>query len=305
MPKTILMVHGRHFKPPKKDLKKLWIEALRHGIERDHSEKVQAFKSAKVELVYYGDISNAYLSETLDEPVPDDLDDRNAALERLKQYKRSQFTKTNYRKLPGYNPWMEGLADLLAGPLSFLHLSDAIIERVAPDLGEYWGSYRFGSDVRAVFTDAIIKAMKKSGDICVIGHSLGSMISYDVFWKLSHYGEYRTQSWNRKVRLWITIGSPLADETVKRNLKGAGFSGTDRYPTNVVDWLNVAAEDDYIAHDQKVANDFKAMKKLGNVKSIKDKRIYNLAVRSGKSNPHHGVGYLIHPVIADALAAWL
>ncbi|MFH1921395.1 MAG: hypothetical protein ABIP48_16140, partial [Planctomycetota bacterium] len=184
-------------------------------------------------------------------------------------------------------------------------LSESIIERVAPDMGEYWRSYQFGSEIRAVFTGAIIKALKKQGDICVIGHSLGTMISYDVFWKLSHYGEYRGQPWNRKVSLWITLGSPLADETVKDNLKGANHAQADRYPTNVVDWLNIAAEDDYISHDQKVAGDFKAMKKLGYVNSITDKRVCNLAVRGGKSNPHHGVGYLIHPRVADAIAAWL
>jgi hypothetical protein len=39
-------------------------------------------------------------------------------------------------------------------------------------MGEYWRSYQYGSRVRAVFTDAIIKAMKKQGDICVVGHSL-------------------------------------------------------------------------------------------------------------------------------------
>ena len=305
MPKMILMVHGRHFKPPKTELQKLWIEALRLGIERDHPGKLAAFKNAKVELVYYGDISNTFLKDALGEPIPDDLAERRAALAKLKQYKRSQFSKSTYKKLPGYNPWMEGLADMFAGPANFFGLSESIIERVAPDMGEYWRSYQFGSQVRAIFTNAIIEALKKQGDICVIGHSLGTMISYDVFWKLSHYGEYRGQPWNRKVSLWITLGSPLADETVKDNLKGAIHVQAYRYPTNVVDWLNIAAEDDYISHDQKVAGDFKATKKLGYVNSITDKRVYNLAVRRGKSNPHHGVGYLIHPTVADAIAAWL
>jgi hypothetical protein len=200
---------------------------------------------------------------------------------------------------------MEALADTSAGLLSFLGLSQSIIERVAPDMAEYWGSNQFGSQVRAVFTNAIIKALKRQGKVCMIGHSLGTMICYDVFWKLSHYGEYRGQPWNRKVSLWITLGSPLADETVKDNLKGANHRQADRYPTNVVDWLNIAAEDDYISHDQKVAGDFKEMKKLGYVNSITDKRVYNLAVRGGKSNPHHGVGYLIHPTVAAAIALWL
>lgn len=305
MAKTILLVHGRHYKPAKDDLRKLWTEALSFGIERDHPNKLQAFKDARVELVYYGDISNAYLSKALNESVPRDLADRKKSLEALKKLRRSQYTKANYRKLPGYNPWMEGLADTFAGALNFFGFSQSIIERVAPDMAEYWKSYRFGSDVREVFTNAIIKAMKRQGDICVVGHSLGSMITYDVFWKLSHYGEYRNQSWNRKVDLWITIGSPLGDETVKDNLKGANRSEKDRYPTNVNDWLNIAAEDDYISHDQKVSNDFKAMKRRGFVKSITDRRMYNMAVRGGKSNPHHGVGYLINPRMADAVAGWL
>jgi hypothetical protein len=232
MPKSILLVHGRHFKPPRNDLRKLWLDALRFGMKRDHPGKVDALNAAKIDFVYYGDISNKYLSKKLRKPVPDDLADRKLSLQKLKTFKRTSFTKTRYKKLPGYNPWMEGLADTFAGALNWFGLSQSIIERVAPDLAEYWASYKFGSDVRTVFTDAIIKAMKRPGDICVIGHSLGTMISYDVFWKLSHYGEYRNESWNRKVDLWITLGSPLGDETVKENLKGAGRSGVDRYPHN-------------------------------------------------------------------------
>ena len=70
MPKTILLVHGRGFKPPKKELQKLWFEALRFGIERDHPAKLAAFNSAKVELVYYGDISNQFLKKATGKSVP-------------------------------------------------------------------------------------------------------------------------------------------------------------------------------------------------------------------------------------------
>ena len=80
MPKTILMVHGRHFKPPKTELQKLWMEALRFGMERDHPGKLAALKNAKVELVYYGDISNTFLRDALGEPIPDDLAERSGAV---------------------------------------------------------------------------------------------------------------------------------------------------------------------------------------------------------------------------------
>lgn len=305
MGKTIVMLHGRHFKPPKADLKRFWEEAIKHGVEADFPEKRQALRQAKIELAYYGDISNEFLSRKYKKDPPDDLEDRQRALEKLKQIPRHQFTKTKYRQLPGYNPWMEGLADFAAGPLSFLRLSEPLIEKVAPDLKEYWADRGFGSSVRKVFTDLMVTVLKRNTDVCVISHSLGTMISFDVFWKLSHYGEYREENWNRPIDLWLTLGSPLADETVKRNLKGASEEAKYRYPKNVKSWKNVAAEDDYISHDQKVANDYKAMKRIGYVDSIVDRRIYNLAVRSGKSNPHHGAGYLIHPRVSEAIANWL
>ncbi len=305
MSKTILMVHGRDFKPPKRDLQKLWFEALRWGIERDHPEKLAALNDAKLELAYYGDISNHFLHGATGEPKPRDVEDRRQTLERLKQYKSFQFNKTTYKKLPGYNPWMEAVADVISGPLNFFGLSEPLIERVAPDMRRYWGVSQFGSDIRAVLTAALIRAMKREGDICLIGHSLGSMICYDVLWKLSHYSEYRRQPWNRDVSLWITLGSPLSDVTVQDNLKGAGKAEIDRYPKNVVNWLNVAAEDDYISHDQRLTNDFRPMLQLGYVDSIRDKGIYNLAVRHGESNPHHGTGYLLHPTVANAVADWL
>lgn len=200
---------------------------------------------------------------------------------------------------------MEGLADAFSGPLNYIGLSEPLIERIAPDMREYWDSCIYGSSIRARLTEPLVKALKTDVEICVIGHSMGSIVAFDVLWKLSHMSEYRDKPWNRKIDLWMTLGSPLADSTIRDNLKGAQFSPHEQYPKNVRRWLNIAAEDDYIAHDQRVASDFKMMKKLGFVESITDKRIYNLALRGGKSNPHHGTGYLIHPAVADALAEWL
>lgn len=35
MTKHIVMVHGRNFKPNQAALKRLWVAALAHGVERD------------------------------------------------------------------------------------------------------------------------------------------------------------------------------------------------------------------------------------------------------------------------------
>lgn len=95
------------------------------------------------------------------------------------------------------------------------------------------------------------EAMDRDDDILVISHSLGSMIAYDTLWKFCRTGEYRPNYTGKKISLWITLGSPLGDETVKRHLNGANATGDRRYPNNLTNWVNVAAEDDYICHDRR------------------------------------------------------
>jgi hypothetical protein len=308
MPKTILLIHGRHFKPAKAPLEKLWIEALRWGIERDHPDKVAAFDSAHVELIYYGNYSNPFLQKALNTDYDEkaDLASRRSTLDELKNYKKNQFSGRIYNGLPGVTRWKEFAAWAVGDVLGALRLTDYAIGQVAPDMKEYWNDEtQFGSDVRFPMIDPLRDAMDRDDEIMVIAHSLGTLISYDTFWKFSHYGEYRSGYSEKKISLWITLGSPLADETVKRKLKGAKVSGARRYPLNVVKWRNVAAEDDYISHDGVVANDFREIKEWRLTRSITDKRIYNLAVRGGKSNPHHESGYLLHPYVAGVVAKWL
>jgi hypothetical protein len=73
----------------------------------------------------------------------------------------------------------------------------------------------------------------------------------------------------------------------------------------VLTWRNVSAEDDYLCHDNTLADDYREMLNLRLVSSIRDYHIYNLAVRYGKSNPHSSLGYLIHPRVAKIVADWL
>ena len=149
------------------------------------------------------------------------------------------------------------------------------------------------------------KAMNRNDRILVIAHSLGSIIAYDTFWKFSRLSEYRSGYAKKKIDLWMTMGSPLGDETVKRNLRGSQARRQRRYPGNIKRWINVAAEDDYISHDQKIVNDYKDMYKFNLIQSIADKRIYNLTVKNGVLNQHASVGYLIHPFVAETVANWL
>lgn len=309
MAKVIFLVHGRSFKPPKAKLKRLWFDAVEAGLKRDCApSKLAAFKRMKKEFVYYGDISNRFLKVAEKKPANFNTDDsasRRITLNQLKAYAATQFNKRTYNKLPGKSFAGEALADLFGGLAAFFRVSDPLIEAIAPDMREYWNfQSQFGSDVRETLSTPLARALRNRHKVLLLSHSLGTMIAYDTLWKFSHYSEYRHIR-HKKVDLLVTLGSPLGDETVKRNLKGAKASGSRRYPSNIRRWVNVAAEDDYVAHDERVRNDYKAMLKRGLVQSIEDRRIYNLAVRNGKSNPHHGAGYLIHPKVTELIANWI
>ena len=307
--KNLILIHGRSWKPPKSDLRKLWLDAIRFGIERDHPDSLDDFKHAKVQFVYYGDISNDFLKRQGDEQPPQekDIKERKKTLKLLKAWHSYQFTKRNYNNLEGKESFKEGIADVLSPILKFFNLSEGLIKLAAPDIYEYWRGEEsdFGSQVRARLTNPLKRAFDGNDSVCLIAHSLGSMISYDTLWKFSYRSEYRPKYNHKKVDLFLTIGTPLADETVKSGLFGAKLSGPRRYPANIRRWVNFAAEDDYISHDSKVANDFKRMKKYGLIDKIVDRHIYNLSLRKGKSNPHHSGGYLIHPKVTSAIVDWL
>lgn len=311
MANHIVLIHGRSFKPNERALRRTWLEALRFGIERDDPSgaSLRAFDAARKTFVYYGDLSNEFLyarRKHYDEE--EDVSDRAQCLAQLKALGPRSFDERRYNRIRGTNGLKEGFADLLSGPLSFLGVGDNVVGAVAPDMRHYWDpNLAWGSDVRSRLTRPLHRALKRSDDrVALISHSLGTIISYDVLWKFSHYSEYEgLRDLDAQLSLWLTLGSPLGDENVRDKLKGSTATGIRRYPTLVRDWVNVAAEDDYIAHDSNLADDYAEMKNFRLVRRLVDVPIFNLAVRDGTANPHHGAGYLIHPQVSRAVSRWL
>lgn len=319
MAKTLILIHGRNWKPKKNELKALWLDALDSGFERDYAGTATQtkWKNCKKEFVYYGDISNAHLKSLgkkrrLSEAQ--DLKDRKDSLKALKLWNAGDFNRRNYKKLPGSGALKEGVADILAPLLKGVGLSDNVIKSVAPDMHGYWQGEEseFGSNVREPLISPLKKAMDRNDSICVVSHSLGTMIAYDTFWKFNYTGEYRADGYHKKkIDLFVTTGSPLSDGTIQDRLKGAKAKGSRRYPANLKKWVNIAAEDDFISHDKKLSNDYQYMTRKKMIQSITDIGIYNLALRRRepldipKSNQHHGAGYLIHPKTIETLATWL
>jgi hypothetical protein len=303
-PLTIVLMHGRDFKPGKDVLLELWLDAIRCGLRRDHPAALARFETATKVLAYYGDATGALLraaGKVYDESL--DIADRRNALAALAATEQRKFKRSQYERLPGKTPFKEFLVDIGAPLVSSMGLAKSVVARVIPELAEYWRSgsgYRTALDRCAI--EPLVGAIERGDRLLVISHCIGTIAVFNALWMLSRGGHAGGRYANVKVDTLITLGSPLADESVKRNLLGTDAPRAQRYPGNILTWHNFAAEDDYTCHDETVANDYKVMLEQRAISRIVDHRIYNLTVRYGRSNPHSAVGYLVHPRVATVIA---
>ena len=168
-----------------------------------------------------------------------------------------------------------------------------------------------GSKIRERLHTPLKNALIDGDDVCLVAHSMGTMVSYDVLWKFSRMSEYReVQDANNPVSLWLTLGSPLGEAGVKANLSDSDErthrDETDKFPKNIIrQWHNIAAYDDFISHDPSLRDDFRAMLKFNLVGDIRDHRIYNCWSFEGEANPHKFYGYLAHPKTAKFITDWI
>ncbi|MBT8077084.1 MAG: hypothetical protein KJO31_00825 [Gammaproteobacteria bacterium] len=307
--RSLVYVHGRDFKPGADAVLELSIAAISAGIERDVEDRIDEFQSISKRIAYYGDLANEYLAArgaSYDEKL--DLGDRRNALKLLQaNVRRKDFNLSRYDRLPGKTAVAEFAADVAAPVLGAIGLSDILIGKVAPDVAEYWNkrNKNFRDSVRERIRTAICASLDRDDDVLLLSHGSGCIATYDVLWQLSHDKRWRDQYAEKKIDTWVTMGSPLADSTVRRRILGAGAAQRERFPTNIVTWHNMSAEDDYLCHDNTCADDYNLMLKQRQVSSIRDYRVYNLAVRYGKSNPHSSLGYLVHPRLTLIVTDWL
>ncbi|MFQ5610056.1 MAG: hypothetical protein ACE5F8_07280 [Woeseiaceae bacterium] len=306
--KSVLLVHGRDFKPDNEALFDISVDAMRYGIQRDYPDCLAAFDAIEMGMSYYGDLTNALLTaqgKKYDENL--DIGDRRNALRTLKEIPaRKRFGIRQYDQLPGKSAIPEAIADTVYPVLGLCGLSMPIIGRLSRDFGEYLrGTSSYADDVRARLRDRLSELFDRGDHVMLISHGTGSAVAWDVLWQLSHDAQLRERHCEHKLDAWVSMGAPLGDRHVRNRLAGAREKSAARFPTNVIAWYNIAAEDDYTCHDKTLADDFKKMMKERVVSAVQDYRVFNHAVRYGRSNPHSSIGYYIHPRLAKIIADWI
>jgi hypothetical protein len=326
MAQRIMVMHGRNIKPACAPYKEQQLRALINGVERDDPAKAEKIRNGTVtvEFIYYGDINNRILHDlprykgklTATDPEYGNADcmpvgPSAEGVDRLLALKN--FGLATYRKILRENKdqrWLDEAAWLISSTASILSLNwanEKVIELATADMGAYLLKQSVGSEIRTRLQAPLIEAFESGDDICLVGHSMGTIVSYDVLWKFSHMSEYaHVRAMNPMVSLWLTLGCPLGEPGVYKNLYDANENGKDKYPRGIVrDWVNIAARDDFVAHDKTVANDFREMKKFGFVESIRDYKINNCYTREGESDPHNIYGYLANNRTGAEIAKWI
>jgi len=306
--RSLLLVHGRDFKPSAEVHMDLSIAALRSGIERDCPDLLDSFDAVNKRTAWYGDLNAEILKargKHYDEKL--DIGDRQHVLTTLREIKaRKRFGIRQYDQLPGKSAIPEAVVDIAAPVAGVIGLSGPMIKSEMKDFARYFDRKSdYATKVRERLRDQLCSLMDSGSRIVLLSHGTGSVVAYDVLWQLSHDPEFKDKYGDKKVELWITLGAPLGDTNIRKRLLGAKEKAAAKFPLNVIAWHNVAAEDDYICHDNTMADDFKMMLQQRIISSVDDYRIFNLAVRYGKSNPHSSIGYYIHPRISKILANWL
>jgi len=305
--RSVLLVHGRDFNPSAATYLELAVTAMRAGLERDFPTCVECFDQMSIDLAWFGDLNADVLQrkgKSYDESL--DVGDRHNALRALREITpRKRFGIRVYDKLPGKSALPEFFMDVSAPLLGAVGFRMPVIGKIAKDFAAYLDDPEFAEEARRRLREKLCAIMDRGDKIMLVTHGTGSVIAYDVLWELSNDTETYKEYGDCKVDQWLTLGSPLGDRTVQKRLLGAKERDENRFPSNVISWHNLAAEDDYSCHDTTLADDFKKMLVQRRVSAVHDYRIFNLAVRYGKSNPHSSIGYYIHPRLAKILSDWL
>jgi hypothetical protein len=286
-------------------------------VDRAAARKIQR-GDVRLTLAYYGDFTTALMVEARPERARSMIQRRGKLfespgedqpwLDQLLARPLRRHTAEDYKQLVREHRDLRFLDDVLrvASPLgSLTRLGIGAIARLFPDLGAYLRTREWGSQIRRRVQRVLSLALRQGDDLAVVTHSMGCIVAYDVLWKLSRLSEHRRMH-DKKVSLWLTMGSALGDGIIRRHLYDSDEPADGIYPANIVDWINIAAHDDFVVHHAKAEANFAKMRERGLVRSIRDlPRIHTFWVGPAGSNPHKSFGYLNHPVVARTLAKWI
>ena len=161
-----------------------------------------------------------------------------------------------------------------------------VIERFLDDVAYYLRMPRMRETVLDVVLDDLNRKLPQGGELVVVGHSLGTVVAYDLLTRLPD---------TFPVRQFVTAGSPLGLPVVQRHLLGASERAKPPVPGPVPrragGWLNAYDVLDVVALLHPLAGAF--TETAG--RQVTDERTHN------PGGPHSITDYLADPDVAGPI----
>ncbi|HUW00504.1 MAG TPA: hypothetical protein VMV88_10140 [Gallionella sp.] len=291
--KQFIYVPGKNPKPEPELHRALLWRALVEGVRRADGAAADSIRAGypQFHLVSWNSLYyHAYKDVTLDIPWIDALINKHGP------------TQQDISDARSWNIWLSrfmlSLADHI--PLLIRMLPEAV-RGTAREIERYFSNTDgIGSEIRGLLANTLRPMLEQQDDVLLIGHSLGSVIAYDTLWELSH-----REGVKGKVE-FLTLGSPLGLHYIQRRLLGMNGEAEISYPELIGRWVNLSAEGDVTALNQKLKDSFYPMLELGLVESIEDHchGIYNFFRSDAGLNCHRSYGYLVNPAVGSSIADW-
>ena len=281
---ALVLVHGRaQGGKDKGELRQLWIDTWKKGLLAGQPDRVDALD---IRLPFYADRldelvrdSDAFPANVATRGDPANVDP--AYMEFRQQIAEAAAQKAGvladlhredvYRERGPMNwNWVQRILQKLE---SVPGLSGNMIERFTRDV---W-VYLTDDDVRKEINGIVADELPKSGPVIVLGHSLGSVVAYDIL----------RQAQGITVPLFLTVGSPLGVRAIAERLRPIGF------PSVAAGWYNAYDDRDAVALNPLDATHFPVVPAIENFGGISN----------GTDNAHGIVGYLNDRTLAAKIWA--
>jgi len=302
MKKVIIGIHGLGNKAPYKTEASWWKLAMREGLTRTGNNPW----IPKFELVYWADL----LYEKPLDPSIKDSEDVLYVQEPYKPGPKVAPTRENHDFRKKVMDYIEHQLDKLIlnedYSINYSSIADMFVHRYFADLEAYYAD-RFTDSreihirVRANIRDRLASVIKKyqGYEILLVGHSMGSIVAYDVLTFLIPM---------ETIDRFITIGSPLGFPVVQGKIAaewketGMGMRKMKAPPGITKKWNNFADLHDRVALIWQLSKNYSP-----NAYGVApdDREVINDYTNGKEANAHKSYGYLRSEEFAIALSEFI
>lgn len=283
---NLIFIHGRaqEGKNPEA-LKNLWIDTLKIGLEK--SNLALPIEQGKIFLPYYGDKLEALINR-VNQPIEEiikkgsELNNKDAKffhdfvleISQNANITTSEIEDENSTEVVEKGPlnwgWVQSILRAIDKKSNWSELS---IKRFTYDVFLYLTNTYIKNEINTM----VLKDIDSTEPCIVVGHSLGSIVGYNIL----------RDNTNLNVCKYITVGSPLGLNSVKKNLKTP-----IKMPDCVkMGWLNAYDDRDVVALNPLDKDYFNIQPQIRNYKDV-----------NNQTTNRHGIeGYLNDEIIAKEI----